>query len=84
MAQGDVSRWSVTICSTARARRYLQHSGVGYLAYIVVTRDEGGKKTLEEVLVIHEFGNVFPDDLLGIPPEQQVEFRIDRFFLSFL
>ncbi|KAL4555554.1 hypothetical protein LXL04_038176 [Taraxacum kok-saghyz] len=77
LAQGDVSRRRVAICSTARARRYLQHSGVGYLAYIVDSRDDGAKKTLEEVAVIHEFGDVFPDNLPGIPPERQVEFRFD-------
>ena len=26
---------------------------------------------------MHDFPNVFRDDLLGIPPNQQVEFRID-------
>ena len=37
LAQGDVMRRGVAIRSTARARRYLQHNGVGYLAYIIDT-----------------------------------------------
>ena len=33
LAQGDVTRRRVAICSTAIARRYLQHIGVGYLTF---------------------------------------------------
>ncbi|GJT83593.1 putative reverse transcriptase domain-containing protein [Tanacetum coccineum] len=32
---------------------------------------------LEDILVIHEFAGVFPEDLLGLPPSREVEFRID-------
>ncbi|GKE59553.1 putative reverse transcriptase domain-containing protein [Tanacetum coccineum] len=31
----------------------------------------------KDVLVIRNFPEVFPDDLLGLPPPKQVEFRID-------
>ena len=30
-----------------------------------------------EVPVVREFANVFPEEFPGIPPERQVEFRID-------
>nr|GEX32976.1 putative reverse transcriptase domain-containing protein [Tanacetum cinerariifolium] len=46
---------------------------------ITSTKDEdksNGKK-LEDVPVVREFLEVFPEDLPGIPPTQQVEFRID-------
>ena len=77
MAQGDVTRRRVAICSTARARRYLQHSGVGYLAYIIDTQEGTEKKTAAGVPIVQEYADVFPDDLPGIPPERPVEFRID-------
>ncbi|GJR23832.1 hypothetical protein Tco_0972359, partial [Tanacetum coccineum] len=32
---------------------------------------------LEDVSVIRDFPEVFPDDLLGLPPHRQVEFKID-------
>ena len=35
------------------------------------------KKTVKDVLIVSEFQDVFPDDLLGLPPDRQVEFRID-------
>ncbi|KAI3672891.1 hypothetical protein L6452_38991 [Arctium lappa] len=77
LVQGDSPRRTSAICSAARARRYLQHSGQGYLAYVIDTRGDGEKKTVEDVPVVREFADVFPDDLPGIPPERQVEFRID-------
>ncbi|GKF92686.1 hypothetical protein Tco_0279405, partial [Tanacetum coccineum] len=34
------------------------------------------EKRLEDVLIICDFPEVFPDDLPGLPPPRQVEFRI--------
>ncbi|GJX72483.1 putative reverse transcriptase domain-containing protein [Tanacetum coccineum] len=42
-----------------------------------VTEKKPKEKRLEDVPVIHDFPEVFPDDLLGLPPPRQVEFRID-------
>ncbi|GJS33758.1 putative reverse transcriptase domain-containing protein [Tanacetum coccineum] len=39
--------------------------------------NQSEKKRLEDVLVVQEFPEVFPEDLPGIPPTRQVEFRID-------
>ncbi|GKF00290.1 putative reverse transcriptase domain-containing protein [Tanacetum coccineum] len=33
--------------------------------------------TLSDILIVRDFEDVFPDDLSGLPPQQQVEFRID-------
>ncbi|GJY29606.1 putative reverse transcriptase domain-containing protein [Tanacetum coccineum] len=38
---------------------------------------EPTKRHLKDVSVIRDFPKVFPDDLLGLPPHQQVEFKID-------
>ncbi|GJX42678.1 hypothetical protein Tco_0257668 [Tanacetum coccineum] len=35
------------------------------------------KKRLEDVPIIREFLEVFPEDLPGLPPARQVEFQID-------
>ncbi|GJZ80905.1 putative reverse transcriptase domain-containing protein [Tanacetum coccineum] len=35
------------------------------------------EKQLEDVPVIRDFPKVFPEELLGLPPPRQVEFRID-------
>lgn len=38
---------------------------------------EAKQHTLQLVLVVIEFPDVFPDELLGIPPERVIEFSID-------
>nr|GEZ72744.1 retrotransposon protein, putative, Ty3-gypsy subclass [Tanacetum cinerariifolium] len=35
------------------------------------------EKRVKDVLVIHDFPEVFPEDLPGLPPPRQVEFHID-------
>jgi hypothetical protein len=32
--------------------------------------------SIEDIPVVHEFANVFPDDLSRLPPKQDVEFAI--------
>ncbi|GJW95601.1 hypothetical protein Tco_0175273 [Tanacetum coccineum] len=41
------------------------------------TEDKSEKKRLEEVPIVRDFPDVFPEDFLGLPPTQQVEFQID-------
>nr|GFC26251.1 putative reverse transcriptase domain-containing protein [Tanacetum cinerariifolium] len=42
-----------------------------------VTESEPAKKQLQDVSVICDFPEVFPDDLPGLPPPRQVEFKIE-------
>ncbi|GJR45105.1 hypothetical protein Tco_1313208 [Tanacetum coccineum] len=35
------------------------------------------KKKLDDIRVVRDFTEVFPDDLLGLPHVREVEFRID-------
>ncbi|GKF36943.1 hypothetical protein Tco_0113701, partial [Tanacetum coccineum] len=35
------------------------------------------EKGLEDIPVVKEFPDVFPEDLPGLPPDRQVEFQID-------
>ncbi|GJT31146.1 putative reverse transcriptase domain-containing protein [Tanacetum coccineum] len=41
------------------------------------TKDKSEEKRLEDVPTVRDFSEVFPKDLLGLPPTQQVEFQID-------
>jgi hypothetical protein len=34
-------------------------------------------KSIEEIPMVREFSNVFPDDLPGMPPERDIEFKIE-------
>ncbi|KAJ9545001.1 hypothetical protein OSB04_024708 [Centaurea solstitialis] len=74
---GDVSKHIPKVCSIAKARSYVLHGGTSYLVYLISDQGESKKKTVEDVPVVCEFPDVFPEDFPGIPPERQVEFRID-------
>jgi hypothetical protein len=34
-------------------------------------------KSMEEILIVQEFPDVFPDELSGMPPDRAIEFRIE-------
>ena len=61
--------------SAMAAQRMLRKGCQGYLAYVVETGNEG--TMVDEILVVKEFPDVFPDDITGLPPERKVEFTID-------
>ncbi|GKD84896.1 putative reverse transcriptase domain-containing protein [Tanacetum coccineum] len=63
------------LLSRARARRYLSRGCYAYIARVIDTSFE--KKSREDVPIVNEFPDVFLEDLPSIPPERQVEFRID-------
>ncbi|GKE87393.1 hypothetical protein Tco_1564868 [Tanacetum coccineum] len=42
-----------------------------------VMEKKSDEKRLEDILVVKEFLEVFPEDLPGLPPVRQVEFQID-------
>nr|GEV97285.1 reverse transcriptase domain-containing protein [Tanacetum cinerariifolium] len=44
---------------------------------LTIHKDKSKGNQLEDVPIIREFLEVFPEDLPGIPPTRQVEFRID-------
>ncbi|GJS70643.1 hypothetical protein Tco_0703484 [Tanacetum coccineum] len=43
---------------------------------VTVMEKKSDEKRLEDILVVREFPEVFPEDLPGLPPVRQVEFRI--------
>ncbi|GJU16126.1 hypothetical protein Tco_1144092 [Tanacetum coccineum] len=50
-----------------------------FLAYVTTkeVEDKSEKKRLEDVPIVQDFPEVFPEDLSGLPPTRQVEFQID-------
>ncbi|GJV75730.1 putative reverse transcriptase domain-containing protein [Tanacetum coccineum] len=42
-----------------------------------MTENKSKEERLKDVTVIHDFPQVFPEELPGLPPSRQVEFRID-------
>ncbi|GJR52724.1 putative reverse transcriptase domain-containing protein [Tanacetum coccineum] len=47
------------------------------IPYEKKTEDKSEEKPLEEVPIVRDFLEVFPEDLSGLPPTRQVEFQID-------
>ncbi|GJV37001.1 putative reverse transcriptase domain-containing protein [Tanacetum coccineum] len=72
---GDKRKGEFKLCSMMKARKYLSRGCQAYMAHVIDTNFE--KKSAKDVPVVNKFLDVFPKDLLGIPPERQVEFRID-------
>ena len=66
---------SFNIISAMAVQRMLRKGCQGYLAYVVETWKEG--TMVDEIPVVKEFPDVFPDDIAGLPLDREVEFTID-------
>ena len=75
MIYGDRRERKSYLISMLNARRCLGKGCVGFLAYVIDVKKGGGG--VSEVLVVRKYPEVFPDDLTGLPPDTQVEFKID-------
>ncbi|KAI3706945.1 hypothetical protein L6452_25044 [Arctium lappa] len=72
---GEKRKGEVAIITMAKARKCLAKGCSSFLAYVIDAKLK--KSKLEDVKIVREFPDVFPDDLPGLPPDRQVEFRID-------
>ncbi|KAJ0550384.1 putative nucleotidyltransferase, Ribonuclease H [Helianthus annuus] len=73
--QGDKSGAVVGIISFLKAQKCLRKGHTAILA--LVTDASAKEKRIEDIPVVREFPQVFPDDLPGLPPHRQVEFQIE-------
>ena len=64
-----------SIMTTMRASKMLRKSYQGYLAYAIEVRNGGSR--LEDISVVREFLDVFRKDILGIPPDREIDFQIE-------
>ncbi|GJX27310.1 putative reverse transcriptase domain-containing protein [Tanacetum coccineum] len=74
---GNGSKLNIISCT--RTQKYIQKGCQVYLAQFTSKKaeDKSEEKRLEDVPIIREFLEVFPNDLPGLPPARQVEFQID-------
>ncbi|GJV68111.1 putative reverse transcriptase domain-containing protein [Tanacetum coccineum] len=75
VVKGDSGASRLKVISCIKARKYIERGSQLFLAQ--VTEKEPSKKQLQDVPVICNFPEVFPDDFPGLPPPRQVEFRIE-------
>ena len=66
---------SSSMMSVMMAGKMLQKSYPGYLAYVVEVREDDVR--LEDIPIVREFPDVFPDDLPGLPPDREIDFQIE-------
>ncbi|GKC38945.1 putative reverse transcriptase domain-containing protein, partial [Tanacetum coccineum] len=71
--------FNIDLMPVPLAQEYLSKGCDIFLAHITTkeAKDESEGKRLEDVPIVRDFPEVFPEDLLGIPPARQVEFQID-------
>ncbi|GKC25252.1 putative reverse transcriptase domain-containing protein [Tanacetum coccineum] len=69
--------WTCYDCGEQGHTRNRCLKKVNHLFLAHVTKKKPKEKRLEDVPVIRNFPEVFPDDLPRLPPPRQVEFRID-------
>ncbi|GKG09887.1 hypothetical protein Tco_0338633, partial [Tanacetum coccineum] len=74
---GNESRLNIISCT--KTHKYLLKGCHVFLAHITEKKaeDKSEEKRLEDVPVVRDFPEVFPEDLSGVPPTRQVEFQID-------
>ncbi|GJS10242.1 putative reverse transcriptase domain-containing protein [Tanacetum coccineum] len=74
---GHESRLNIISCT--KTQKYLLEGCPIFLAQVTMkeAEDKSKEKQLEEVPIVQDFPEVFPEDLSGIPPTRQVEFQID-------
>ncbi|KAG8486371.1 hypothetical protein CXB51_019815 [Gossypium anomalum] len=65
----------VRIISAFAARKLIWKGNEAFLAYILDTR--GSELKMEQLPVVNEFTDVFPEELPSLPPDREVEFVID-------
>ncbi|GJT06566.1 hypothetical protein Tco_0841028 [Tanacetum coccineum] len=75
--QGNVTRLNIISCT--KAQKYMEKGFPIFLAHITTkeVEDKSEEKRLEDVPIVQDFPEVFPEDLPGLPPTRQVEFQID-------
>ncbi|KAL4032362.1 hypothetical protein IC575_005433 [Cucumis melo] len=66
---------SRSLISVLKAEKLLRKGCTAFLAHIVVVQRE--KLKPEDVPVVKEFLNVFPNDLSGLPLDREIEFTVE-------
>ncbi|GJT60113.1 putative reverse transcriptase domain-containing protein [Tanacetum coccineum] len=73
--QGDQSKTRQNLISCIKTERYISWGCQVFIAQVMEKKSD--EKRVEDILVVREFPEVFPEDLPSLPPICQVELQID-------
>nr|GEZ00745.1 reverse transcriptase domain-containing protein [Tanacetum cinerariifolium] len=75
--QGNTKRLSIVSCS--KTEKYVKKGFPIFFTHITTkeVEDKSEEKQLEDVPIVRDFHEVFPEDLPGLSPIRPVEFQID-------
>nr|GEW14907.1 putative reverse transcriptase domain-containing protein [Tanacetum cinerariifolium] len=75
--QGSENRLNIISCT--KMQKYMLEGCHVFLAHVTTkeTKEKSEKRRLEDVPIVQNFPEVFPEDFLGLPLTRQVEFQID-------
>ncbi|GJT80049.1 hypothetical protein Tco_1054391 [Tanacetum coccineum] len=73
---GKEKKSKLSIISCTKTQKYIKKGCPIFQAQVMKkeTEDKSKEKRLEDVPTVWDFPEVFPEDLIGLPPTQQVEF----------
>ncbi|XP_076954436.1 uncharacterized protein LOC143628850 [Bidens hawaiensis] len=74
---GSTPASKLNLMSCFQAYRYWRKKYVAFMALVVDKDKDKDKKKIQDIPIVCDFPDVFPDDVVGLPPIRQVEFRID-------
>ncbi|XP_076913234.1 uncharacterized protein LOC143571784, partial [Bidens hawaiensis] len=64
---------SLKFITCFQAQKYLPKKYVAFIVHVVEKKEQ----KIEDIPIVREYPEVFPDDVSGLPPNRDVEFRID-------
>nr|GEX76117.1 hypothetical protein [Tanacetum cinerariifolium] len=76
---GKEKKSNVSVISYTKTQKYIKKGCQIFLAQVMKkeTKYKTEEKRLEDMPIIRDFSEFFPEDLPGLPPTRQVEFQID-------
>ncbi|XP_071698966.1 uncharacterized protein [Rutidosis leptorrhynchoides] len=75
VARGEWGGFNCPLISMMKAKKSLEKGCDSFLAYVIDAKKE--KKSVFDIPIVFEFPEVFLDELPGLPPVREVEYKIE-------
>ncbi|XP_071699840.1 uncharacterized protein [Rutidosis leptorrhynchoides] len=75
VARGDRGGFRCPLLSMMKAQKSLPKGCESFLAFVIDVKKE--KKVVSDIHVVSEYPEMFPDELPGLPPVREIEYKIE-------